>query len=152
MVEQRLISFEEILPVWSKYLWPNRKSPIKPLSSIKYLGGYDMAIYNNKPTFIGLFADTTLIGVNSGFLTSPNYYRVRGIYIFPEYRGKNLSELIFSALDKIALDEGAKYVWSMPRKSALSVYLRHGFLRTSDWFEEGVEFGPNCYVNLELFR
>ena len=44
----------------------------------------------------------------------------------------------------------AKMIWSMSRKSALPAYLSVGYEQTTDFFNEGVEFGPNCYVRMEL--
>ena len=48
------------------------------------------------------------------------------------------------------MEEQCTHIWSLPRKSALSVYEKYGFIKTSDFFDERVEFGPNCYVKKEL--
>ena len=47
---------------------------------------------------------------------------------------------------KQAKKEKCDAVWSMPRKSALPAYEKFGFVKQGDFFDEGVEFGPNCWV------
>ena len=37
-------------------------------------------------------------------------------------------------------------IWSIPRKSALPAYAKFGFETVGDYFDEGMEFGPNIYV------
>ena len=145
-----IIDFQTILPYWQQFLWPNRKSEINPISTIKYMGGYDMNIKNNTPTFWAIFDDKKIVGVNSGVKTSIDGYRSRGIYILGDYRGKNLSNLLFSELEKQAKIEQCSYIWSMPRKGSHYSYLKYGFVQTSDFFDEGVEFGPNCYVKKDI--
>ena len=41
-------------------------------------------------------------------------------------------------------------IWSIPRKSALSAYTKFGFETIGNFFDEGMEFGPNIYVTKEL--
>ena len=35
------VNFDTILPVWQQQLWLGRRSEIKPMSSILFLGGYN---------------------------------------------------------------------------------------------------------------
>ena len=45
-------TFQDVKTIWNEKLWPNRKSTIKEMSSMQYLDGFDMAIYEKyKPTF-----------------------------------------------------------------------------------------------------
>lgn len=144
------VLFEDILPYW-QILWPNRKSKIQPMSSMRYKSGYDLNIYNlYTPTFFALFLENDIIGVNSGHKTSENYYRSRGLWIDPEYRGNNFSNFLLEAVNNQAVLEKSKYIWTIPRKSALKSYKKNGFIKTSDFFDRGVEFGPNCYALKEL--
>ena len=146
------IEFEEIYDIWKSKLWSGRKSEIKPMSSLMYLGGYNMSIYNNyKPTFWGIYKDSKLVAVNSGHRTESDLYRSRGIYVDSECRGLGLASMLFNAVDKQALKEGCGQVWSMPRKGSEYAYLKNGYLKTSEWFDEDVEFGPNCYVLKDLY-
>ena len=144
-------SFNVILTYWKNKLWPNRKSDIKPMSSMLYLGGFDMLIYKKYlPTFFIATINNKIVGVNSGHRTSKFSYRSRGIWIDPNYRNRGISQKLFSAIKDTALKENCKNIWSIPRKTALPVYEKFGFDRTSDFFDEGMEFGPNCYVLCEL--
>lgn len=146
----RKISFEEILPFWN-LLWPNRKSKILEMSSMTYLGGYDISIYQKyKPTFFGLYIDNKIIGVNSGHKTKKDYYRSRGLWIDSLHRGSNLSLILLKKVDDQAIFENCKYVWSIPRQGALSAYIKNNYIQKSNFFNENVEFGPNCYVLKEL--
>ena len=42
--EIKEITFEEIVPIWSKYLWPERTSVIEKVSCIDQSGGIDVGI------------------------------------------------------------------------------------------------------------
>jgi GNAT superfamily N-acetyltransferase len=144
MINVAPIPFDTISYYW-QFLWPNRQTPIKTHSSLTYDKNIDMSIYNNTPTFVGAFLDSgTLIGVNSGFRTSPNWYRSRGLWVNPHYRRMGASQLLLQAVQNQALKEDCTHIWTIPRKSSLGAYTRFGFVRTSDWFEENMEFGPNC--------
>jgi GNAT superfamily N-acetyltransferase len=138
------ITFAHILPIWRDYLWPNRVSKIEPVSVMRFLGGIDMAIQNNTPTFFGAFVNGHLVGVNSGIKTASGLYRSRGIYVLPAHRGHNIAQDLFKATEQQAKDEDCAGLWSMPREPAFPTYQRFGFVQVSRWFEE--ETGVNCYV------
>lgn len=142
------ITFEEIKKIWREKLWSNRQSPIQPMSSMQYMGGYDMSIYDKyEPTFFAVFNVVgDIIGVNSGHRTSDRLYRSRGIWVDPKYRKKGISGILFCELHGQAMQENCEILWSIPRKSALPAYEKCGFQQSSDFFDEGMEFGPNCYV------
>ena len=147
-----IVDFETVLPIWKEKLWPNRTSPIKPMSSMKYLGGYDMSIYEKyQPTFFVVYNVVgEIVGVNSGHRTSDKLYRSRGIWVDPRYRKKGISGVLFCELYGQAMKENCTALWSIPRQSALPAYEKYGFEKTSEFFDEGMEFGPNCYVYKEL--
>jgi len=145
------ITFEEIKVLWETKLWVGRESPIKPMSSMTYWRDYDMEIYNKfTPTFWGVFDGSKIVGVNSGHRTDANYYRSRGIWVDPDYRGRGIAQKLFTALERQAIKEDCSKIWSIPRKSAFKAYENYGFKRTSEWFDEGMEFGPNAYCLLTL--
>jgi len=80
------ISFEEIFPVWTEKLWPDRNSPIETHSVMTWpfeglVEEYNMDIFNYPVTFIGAFTEDKLIGVNSGHKTSELHYRSRGLWV-----------------------------------------------------------------------
>lgn len=147
MIVVKTLTFEEILPIWNIDLWPNRKSEIKPMSSMVYLGGYDMSIYQKyKPTFFSLQINDQIIGVNSGFRTDDHLYRIRGIWINSDYQRQGMSKKLFEALENQAIEENCTHIWSLPRKISLACFKAFDFEQTSEWFDENMEFGPNCYV------
>tara|TARA_B100002019_G_C21194099_1_gene560421 strand:+ start:230 stop:679 length:450 start_codon:yes stop_codon:yes gene_type:complete len=144
-------TFEIILPYWINDLWPGRKSKIEPLSHMTYLGGFDESIYEKyTPSFFIAIEDDKIVGVNSGHRTSTTSFRSRGIWVDPNYRNRGISQKLFTAIKETAIKENCDKIWSAPRKSSLSVYENFGFIRTSDFFDKNMEFGPNCYVLMEI--
>jgi GNAT superfamily N-acetyltransferase len=138
-------NFENILPFWQK-LWPNT-STISDMSSIRYLGGYDVSIYKKyKPTFFNLYIDNRIAGVISGHKSDPESYRLRGIYIEKEYRGNSLSSILFKSIEKQAIVENCTNIWSFPRKESLFSYESAGYIRTTEFITQGIDYGPNCFV------
>ena len=138
------ISFLEILDIWKTKLWFDRKSAIKHISSMVYLGGYDMSIYNNKPTFFALKNHNQIVAVNSGHMTNNGYYRSRGLWVEEQYRNNGLTYVLFNALSKQALLENAKYIWSYPNKKSVGVYIKNKFSISSSVVDN--ELGPHYYV------
>ena len=150
--KSKIVDFKTIFPIWNDKLWPQRKSPINPMSSMTYDRNYDMKIHEKyKPTFVAVYnIDDKIIGVNSGHRTDDKLYRSRGIWVEPLYRRKGIAGILFCEIERAAMEEQCTHIWSLPRKSALPAYEKYGFIKTSDFFDEKVEFGPNCYVKKEL--
>jgi GNAT superfamily N-acetyltransferase len=146
------INFETILPIWNDKLWLGRVSDIKPMSSMVYLGGYDVSIYKKySPTFFAVYNNAgDIIGVNSGHKTTDNLYRSRGLWVDPLYRLKGISGILFCELYGQAIKESCIAIWSIPRKTALPAYKKYGFKQTSEFFDNAMEFSPNCYVYKEI--
>ena len=127
------ITFDEILPVWRDYLWPDRTSEITATSAMTYLGGYDLVNMQSESTFFAYMIDNEIAGVNSGHLTMDNSYRSRGLFVFDTYRRKGIGTLLLKATIDQAKLEGAALCWSYPRKSSWKSYLNAGFELASDW-------------------
>jgi GNAT superfamily N-acetyltransferase len=143
------ITFEEILPVWREHLWNGRLSDIKPMSSMTLDRQYDMSIYEKYvPYFCAVVDGKEILGVNSCHQTGNTEFRSRGIYIFPEHRGKGVSKKLFNFVKEKALENNCSTIWSLPRLTALTAYKAAGFEECSEVINEGVEFGPNVYVKL----
>jgi len=146
------IDFDTIESIWKNKLWPGRET-IRPVSSINYYKETNLQVYNleySKPVFLGLYIDKELVGVNSGHMVNRFEYRSRGLWVNPQYRKKGIGSALLDETIKHARQQGCKYIWSLPRKPSLSVYTKVGFVKVSDWINENVEFGPNCYVRLDL--
>lgn len=137
------ISFEEILYIWSNFLWKERKSTIEKNSAMTYLGGLDMSNMYSKPTFIAAIESNRIIGVNSGHLCKDNGYRSRGLYVHEQYRKKNVGYSLLCETIEIAKKEKADYVWSYPKQTSWKTYQKAGFVLSSPW--EMSELGYNAY-------
>lgn len=138
------ITFEEIYNIWKTKLWIDRQSPIEKISSMVYLGGFDMSIYNNKPTFFALKENDEIIAVNSGHMTINKHYRSRGLWVKEKYRKQGYTYVLFKALFKQALLEKAEYVWSFPKEIAVQAYIKNGFSISGSIIDN--ELGPHYYV------
>jgi len=139
------ISWDIIYPIWKDRLWKNRVSKIKPTNGLGFLSGYDKTIEDNIPTFFGAYKKEKCVGVISGHSTSAIEYRSRGIYVFPECRKRGIAQKLFQSIEEQAVQEDRTILWSMPRKKAISTYLKFGFEIASLYFCD-MEFGPNCFV------
>lgn len=147
----RPINFEQILPIWKSFLWKDRVSAITPTSSMKLDRTNDVSIHTKyTPYFCGVYVDGVIAGVNSCHQTGENEFRSRGIYVFPEYRMMGLSQHLFQFVEDRAFENKCSVLWSLPRVSALDAYKKFGFKECSEIINNGVEFGPNVYVRLEL--
>ena len=137
------ITFEEILPVWKNFLWPNRVSSIESTSAMNFLGGYDLINMSYAPTFFAYILDNKIVGVNSGHKCMDNSYRSRGLWVFPEYRGQHIGrKLLLATIDQSTIEK-SHYVWSFPRLSSWNTYKATGFTLASTW--EHSETGFNAY-------
>ena len=145
----RRSNFEEVEHYWYFYLWPLRKS-IKPMSDMTYLGGHDRQIYEKyKPSFFVFDIDEEVVAVNSCHKSSDHGMRSRGLWVKPEYRRQGITRKLFDAIFDEALSQQCKYVWSLPRKTALAAYEASGFVKTSHWLETETS-EANCYVRKML--
>jgi GNAT superfamily N-acetyltransferase len=88
------ISFDQILPIWNNYLWPERVSEITPTSAMCYLGGYDLVNMDSMPTFFAYMIEGEIAGVNSGHMCKDNDYRSRGLYVFEKFRGRGIGTIL----------------------------------------------------------
>lgn len=141
------IGFDEILPVWRDQLWPNRRSEIRPTSTMTMQAGvYDLRLKQAHAHFWGAYVRGKLIGVNSGFRTADNGFRSRGLWVDPAYAGCGAGRRLMQATERMARFYRADTLWSIPRQSAMGFYEACGYVRSSDWFADGMEFGPNAYA------
>ncbi len=148
-LEQRLIDFPTIQEVWRTKLWPDRTSPIETHSAMMWPNlandQYDMKVFEYTASFFGVFSDGTLVGVNSGHKTSDTHYRSRGLWVEPSFRKQGIAQMLFQMTEQQAIDENSLFVWSVPRKTALSAYQRFGFNAVGGFF--GTETSnANIYV------
>jgi len=141
------ISFDEVLPIWNIYLWPDRVSDITPTSAMNFIGGYDLQNMTSTPTFLAYMLEGEIAGVNSGHMCKDNDYRSRGLYVFEKFRGRGIGTILLKATIDQAKLEGASMCWSYPRKSSWKSYLHAGFELASDWeVSETSEANAYCII------
>jgi len=143
-------TWDEVLPVWRDQLWPGRASKIEPTSAIQYLGGYDMLNMQAVPVFFCVRVDNKIVAVNSVVRCADGSARSRGLWVDLAYQKQGLARIVLECSILQARDWQASHLWTMPRKTAWPAYQSIGFTQTSDWFDEGVEFGPNCFASKKL--
>ena len=143
-------TWEECFHVWQDKLWPGRKSKIEPTSAMRYLGGYDMQNQQFVPAFFSIRTGDNIVALNSVVMCADGSARSRGLWVDPAFRGKGYARIVLENSILQAKDWNASHLWTVPRKSAWPSYESVGFVQMSDWFDEGVEFGPNCYASKML--
>lgn len=146
MIKQ--ITFDEIKPYWKK-LWPhvdiNNLKPVQMLE-LPFVDSIFLKLEKQCPgaipvTFIGYFIGEKIIGVQSGYKTSSEYFRIRGMWVDEEYRNKGIASSIVSAIEDIALSKNCKIVWTVPRKQAIGFWKKLGYEQITDFIMEN---NNNC--------
>ena len=142
------ISYEQILAFWREFLWPNQPESQRPMSTMLFHGGFDMSIpARYQALFLGLFAHGQLCGVVSGHPTSETEFRLRGLCVHPEHRGRGWGTLLLRAALEAASSSGASVAWSYPRDSAWFAYEKAGFRKIARKLRDGDQ---NCYAMAAL--
>lgn len=141
------ITYDVILPIWEKYLWPQRTSKIEPTSAMCYLGGYDTKNMSDQVFYLGAYVDNVLVGVNSGHMCYDGSFRSRGLYVHSDYRKQGIGQTLLVETIKMGDECNADFIWSYPRKQSWETYFRAGFELASDW--EKSETGINAYCKLQ---
>jgi GNAT superfamily N-acetyltransferase len=167
MYEIEEISWKEIKKVWEQHLWPEKKGGVKPTNNWKLtLTPYSFTTIikegenpiKTNPYFFGIRVGGELVCVNSCFMTSSShpfsykedsYWRSRGLWTSPNHRRKGLSFKILTHTAEFVSKHDATWLWTVPRESALPAYEKVGFVKKSDWFDDG-QYGPNCIASKYL--
>jgi len=167
MYEIEEISWKEIKKVWEQHLWPEKKGGVKQTNNWKLtLTPYSFTTIikegenpiKTNPYFFGIRVGGELVCVNSCFMTSSShpfsykedsYWRSRGLWTSPNHRRKGLSFKILTHTVEFVSKHDATWLWTVPRESALPAYEKVGFVKKSDWFDDG-QYGPNCIASKYL--
>ena len=151
------ITFEQILDcwktgLWSKYVDQNLKiNRVNTTTQKNYC--YRVIEYLNqeqierllKPIYIGYFTDEIIVGVESGYKTNKDYFRVRGLWVDKNYRGQGVATQLVQYFENLCVE---KYLWTIPRDSALNFYLKYGF--RVDGLSVKTVYGQNYFAIKEL--
>lgn len=147
MSDFEVLIWEDVKPIWDTYLWPGRDS--QPVTSMKYLGGYNIEYKKQEPLFIGFVEQPDqVIAVNSYVHNENHLWRSRGLWVHPRYRGCGLAKGLLQYMIDDVQHQGGKAIWTMPRRGALEAYESVGFEKTSVW--EKHDWGVNCYARIRL--
>jgi ribosomal protein S18 acetylase RimI-like enzyme len=131
----REITFEEIKPYWN-ILWKNYVDEGYDISKVNIWTqkNYCYKILNHfnneqlvdllKPTYIAYFVDDDIVGVESGYKTNIDYYRIRGLWVDESYRNKKIATELVKWFENKSKE---KYIWTIPRQISLGFYLKLGF-------------------------
>jgi len=123
---------DDVMYIWHTELWPGR-TDIRNMSSMSFLGGYDMAIYDQySPRFAVATYRGEIVGVNSGHQVSATSYRSRGLWVNPGFRGFGLGIKLLKKIEEYAMEDNLLSVWSFPKSTALKTYINAGYQLTGD--------------------
>ena len=144
------IDFKDVYPIWKNDLWPGRKSSITKTSAIKWRRGINMDYLDRKAFFFGIYGkDDLLIAVCSCFPTEMWEFRMRGLWVHPQYRGRGLSRLLVKKIIDCVFIFGGKKLWSLPKADLKPLYIKFGFSKFYGPVNK-FEFGPHYWAMMFL--
>ena len=143
-------SFEEVRPIWQQRLWDS-KYKFEPVSCMLFMGGYDLNIPKNyTPFFLKAVCNGDLAGVVSAHQTSAEHFRLRGVYVFEQFRNQDVASALILHATEIVKTFNVELLWAAPRVSNVGLFEKLNFVRNSEPTNEGFLYGPNCYVSKSL--
>ena len=130
MVSIESITEEETLPIRQDVLRPGR-----PKKECIFDGDDAPQTFH-----LGAFTDETLVGIASFVVDNNPYfsgkqYRLRGMAVLPEYRGKGFGKELVAFGEKLIQEKGFDVLWFNAREVALNFYSRLGFISKGEPFE-----------------
>ena len=144
------VKFETIQDIWYEEDMWGQLAYAHPISSMLYLNGVNKKIQDLKysnPIFYAYIIDRKIAGVNSYHKVNEDQCRSRGLYVYPKYRKNNIGvELLKYAIEQNK-DAGYKFIWSMPRSTAIETYKKAGYVITSDVFSHLPNGEKTLYQN-----
>ena len=136
------VDFETIQKVWRENLWVDGDSADKRYNRIKIDGKFDQDMAEKTVMYWAYKLDDEIVGVNSGYKSCENYYRSRGLWVTPRFRGAGFAKSLLDVVIGESIFWNCKYVWSYPREESLGVYESMGFKKQGDF--EVADYGFNC--------
>lgn len=137
-------NYQQIVEVWQRELWPERQD-IEPYSWMK-LGGGHYTFFSPLIQFWKIQENEKIVAVLSAHsLPDSDVFRLRGLWVHPEFRGKKLASRLFEEAFSWAKDNGGRMMWTYPREAAWPAYRSQGFISQSEWLidQKGQR---NCYA------
>lgn len=130
MVLIESITAEQTLPIRQSVLRPGR-----PVNECKFDGD------NAPQTFhLGAFTEEKLVGIASFVVDNHDYfsgtqYRLRGMAVLPEYRGKGYGKKLVIHGKRLLRQQECDVLWFNAREVALNFYKDLGFISKGEPFE-----------------
>lgn len=143
-IEIKEVDFATILPIWRDQLWPGRDSVIEPVSCISVEGKIDMNIQKYSAKFFAAYVENEIVGVISCHKVTEEIMRMRGIYVFPQFRGKRVGTTLINQVKIEVRKQGAKGAFTMAREANQKYYRLNGFRPYKKI--DGFEFGPHIIM------
>ena len=147
-------TFDDVKPLWDKFLWPGRNSKrinnwIWNLTeSLPSEGRLNENI--SEVTFHIVKIDDRVIGTNSVYFSNVHnkkvYYRSRGLWVASEFRNKGIAQLLLKSSIKTAIKNDADIIWTCPRNTSINTYNSVGFV------DREVTFKNNYGINTVSFK
>jgi GNAT superfamily N-acetyltransferase len=148
MIKQ--INFETIQEIWYEEDMWGQLAYANPVSSMLYKEGFNKLIHNleySNPVFYAYFKNNKILGVNSYHKVNEVQCRSRGLYVYPKYRKNNIGvELLKYAIEQNK-NKSYKFIWSMPRSTAITTYKKAGYTITTDIFSHLQSGEKTLYEN-----
>ncbi len=144
--EIKSISFEEILPIWKNFLWPERTSVIENVSCIDQWGKIDVGIRQFKSEFYGCYFAEKIAGVISCHAISSEVMRIRGIYVFESYRNNRIGSRLISRVKTTTFEQNYKKIFGLVRANNETYFKNAGFV--SYGRIGSFEYGPHILMEL----
>jgi len=153
------ISFERISHYWKLHLWGDRYSMDDkvPKVNLESKDGYLYHIIDHidprdielliKPIYIAFYEGHSIAGVQSGYNSNIDYFRIRGLWVDNRFRRKGIATKMLNYFES---NTNKKYIWSIPRESALPFYLSNGFKVTGECCP--TLYGQTYFVRKQLCK
>ena len=151
------ISYERISHYWKIYLWPERYNSEDeiPKYNLESKDGYLYHVIKGinprdidlliKPVYIAFYENHGITGVLSGYNSNTDYFRIRGLWVDTNLRRQGIASKMLKYFES---NTNKKYIWSIPRESALPFYLNRGFKVTGECC--ATVYGQTYFVRKQL--
>ena len=153
MIEIRKVGAEELYPLRLRVL---RNGSVNPADAM-FAGDEDEDSVHIALIDGGIVGCASLIRSSNEFLEAENPYRLRGVAVAPESRGKGYARAIAAYAEYCAFEEkNADILWFYARERAAAFYEKLGYKHTGDALDiEGIgthflmyktvaDFHPGC--------
>lgn len=126
------IAFSDILPIWKANLWPNADQ-VKMRSAVHPDGTNDQDIHAFQAKFWGYYDGDALVGVISGFQTSSDAYRVRGLWVAADHANKGVGKALMLTTEQEARSWGCTKIWEVVKPAQTDSMAAFGYVVTGDF-------------------